>query len=37
MKLSIALLVAVALVLTGCKSTNDPKPVYYVPPASHSA
>ena len=37
MKLSIALVVAVALVLSGCKSTNDPKPVYFVPPTAHAA
>ena len=34
MKLSIALVVALALVLSACKSTNDPKPVYFVPPTA---
>ena len=37
MKLPIVLLIALAVVLSGCKSTNDPKPVYFVPPAAHAA
>ena len=37
MKLAVALFVALALVLSGCKATNDPKPVYFVPPTAHAA
>lgn len=37
MRSTIALVVALALVLSGCKSNNDPKPVYFVPPTADAA
>jgi len=37
MKLPIVILIALAIVLSGCKTNNDPKPVYFVPPTAHPA
>lgn len=37
MKLPIVILITLAVVLSGCKATNDPKPVYFVPPTAHAA
>jgi nitrous oxide reductase accessory protein NosL len=37
MKLLLVVLVAVALLSAGCKSNNDQKPVYFVPPTAIAA
>ena len=37
MKLLLVALFAVAMVTAGCKSNNDQKPVYFVPPIAIAA
>ena len=37
MKLLFVALFAIALVTAGCKSSNDQKPVYFVPPTAIAA
>jgi hypothetical protein len=36
-KATVAILVVLALLLGGCKSNNDQKPVYFVPPTAIGA
>ena len=37
MKLLLVALFAVAIVMAGCKTNNDQKPVYFVPPTATAA